>query len=412
MKLRHSTYVEVRLGNIRKNIEHIRSNLAPKSTPIVMVKGQAYGNGLERVSEYLHDKCDITCFGVASLGEAQQLLTAVPQIDTAGRNIFVFSDNEFLNPEFNSYYTEQNAKAADGEGAKLWPILTCAEQINYFVGERFDKFKDTPLCVKVGTGMNRMGVNLDELHDLIPTLKLNGGVDLLLQHFRASGLVGHPVTDEQYHNFEKAKTILRDADVEVRATSCANSGAIERGIGVEETYVRPGCIVYGYSAIENETEAAQKHFRPSHFLYSKIIKAYTVKAGQRVGYGVGDNMVEEDSFVALIPLGYADGFSRYYKGLEVEISPALPHGQDESVASRANQIVGKVFGNVNMDAAAILIRPSVCGKSLDELKDLVKAESEVLVWGPELHKTADSVGTVLDELMCGLTTRVPRVYVE
>ncbi|CAD2214521.1 Alanine racemase, N-terminal domain/Alanine racemase, C-terminal domain containing protein, putative [Angomonas deanei] len=411
MDLRNTTYVEVRLANIKKNLDLIRTTLAPKATPITMIKGQAYGNGLERVGQYLHDKCNVTTLGVAALGEAQQLLSAVPQIDAAGRDVFVFSDTEVMNPKFNAYYTEQNAKAAAGKAAKVWPILGSLEQIHYFVAERSTTFKDTPLCVKVNTGMNRMGVSLEELQDLIPVLKSNGGVDLLLQHFSASGLPSHPATTEQYENFQKAKAILKDAGVEVRATSCANSGAIERGIGVDETYVRPGIMLYGYSAIEDPTFPPTP-LHPCHFLYSKVVKVYTVKAGQRIGYGVGDNMTTEDSCVALIPLGYADGFSRYYKGLEVEISPALPHGQDESIASRANQIVGKVFGNVNMDAAAILIRPSVCGKSLDELKDLVKAESEVLVWGPELNKTAAAVGTISYELMCGLTIRVPRVYVE
>lgn len=411
--LRYTTFVEVRLPNIKYNIDRIREFYAPKATIIAMIKGQGYGNGLVQVGGYLHDNCDIHHFGVAALGEGQRLLLSCPSIDTDGNNVIVFSDTEILNPDLQSAYEDQNKKAANHTGAKIWPILGTREAVEHFCSHRHTIFADTPLCVKLNTGMNRMGLTEDQLADLVPTLKESGGVDLLLQHFSISGSVGHPACKSQYDNFQKAKVFLREAGVEVRATSVANSGAIEQGLGVDETFVRPGIMLYGPTSLDPATVGP--NLRPwdgkaCGFFYTKVVHRYVVRAGQHVGYGVTDNEIKEDSVIVLTPTGYADGFSRFYKGMPVSVSPALPRGVDEDVANLQGQIVGRVFGNVNMDMAAIVVTPGEVGKDVETLLREIQPESKILVWGQDIGAKATAVKTISYELMCGLTERVPRIY--
>ncbi|EPY35606.1 alanine racemase [Strigomonas culicis] len=413
--LRYSSHVEIRLPNIQHNINRIREFYAPKATIIAMIKGQGYGNGLAPVGGYLHESCDIHHFGVATLGEAHHLLQSCPSIDAKGNHVFVCSDTEILNPAMQSAYEEQNRKAASGAGAQLWPILGTRGAVEHFCAQRRTTFADTPLCVKLNTGMNRLGLPRAELEALVPLLRASGGVDLLLQHFSISGAVGHPACASQYECFQRAKAFLRDAGVAVRATSASNSGAIEQGLGVEETYVRPGIMLYGPSSLDPATMTPG--LRPwdgkaCGFFYTKVLHRHVVRAGEHVGYGVRDNQAREDMVVVVVPTGYADGFSRFYKGMPVCVSPALPRGADEDLANLQGQIMGRVFGNVNMDMAAIAVVPSEVGRDIETLLREIRPETTVLLWGQDIGAKATAVNTIPYELMCGLTERIPRVYVQ
>ncbi|KPI86900.1 putative alanine racemase 2 [Leptomonas seymouri] len=419
--LRHSTYLEVRLHHIAHNIELIRTHYAPSARLIAMIKGNAYGNGLERVAGYMHDVCKVDHFGVASLGEAVAVLHGNAHNISRGRanNIVVFSDTELMNESLHHVYTDQNAKHRAGNGAMLAPVLGTEEQLHVFCKHRRTTFKDTPLFLKVNTGMDRLGVELNRLEELAPLLKENGGVDMLLQHFSVSGLVSHSFTKSQYTRFQRAKECLKAAGVEVRGTSAANSGAIEQHLAVEETYVRPGLMLYGPTSLVASSitpDEAPKYRmwdgKCCGYFYTKVLHHYVAKAGSYIGYGITRNLVPEDAVVVLIPTGYADGFMRYYSSMPVTVSPAPPRGYEDDPEVSANALVGVVFGNVNMDMAAVVVHPKAVGLSVGEIMSRIKSESRILVWGNDVAEKAAAVKSIPYQLMCGLSSRVPRRYVE
>lgn len=418
--LRTSSFLEVRLQNIAHNVHLIRTHYAPKAKLIAMVKGQAYGNGLTQVSSYLHDACDVHHFGVASLGEALAILAANPDTIDSGRDnrIVICSDTEVSNEQLWDIYAKQNAKHASGRGAQLMPVLGNEDQVRLFCANRKTIFRNTPLCLKVNTGMNRLGITSDRLSEFAPLLRENGGVDLLMQHFSVSGLVGHSFTKSQYNNFLESKEILASFGVEVRGTSASNSGAIEQRLGVDETYVRPGLMLYGPSSIAKKSisEAEAKLYRPwdgicCGYFYSKVLHHYVAKAGSYIGYGMTRNLVPEDAVVVLISVGYADGFLRYYANMPIAVSPAPPPGQEEDPAVKAAAVVGLVHGNVNMDMSAVVVYPSQVQRGVEEIMSLVKDDSCILMWGNDIAAKAASVKTIPYQLMCGLSVRVPRRYV-
>lgn len=419
--LRHSTYLEVRLAHIAHNINLIRTHYAPKATLIPMIKGNAYGNGLERVAGYLRDHCAVDHFGVASLGEAVAVLQGNAHNINCGRanHVVVFSDTELMDESLHHLYAEQNAKYRAGSGAQLAPVLGTEEHLQMFCKHRNTTFKDTPLCLKVNTGMDRLGVTPERLVELAPLLKENGGVDLLLQHFSVSGLVGHSFTKAQCEKFQQAKASLRGAGVEVRGTSAANSGAIEQRLAVEETYVRPGLMLYGPTSLaaSSITPAEADQYRMwdgkcCGYFYTKVLHHYVAKAGSYIGYGITRNLVPEDAVIVLIPVGYADGFLRYYSNMPVTVSPAPPAGHEENPDVKASALVGVVHGNVNMDMAAVAVHPKAVGLSVEEIMRRIQPESRILVWGNDVAEKAVAVKSIPYQLMCGLSPRVPRRYVE
>lgn len=412
---RHSSYVDVKLSHIGHNISLIREKYAPEATIIAMVKGDAYGHGLVPVSTYMHARCGIRHFGVAALGEALALLEGSPALaadpDVA---IVVFSDPELLNPELRKHYAEQNGKTTPA--AKLWPVIGNQATLEAFCAERTTAFAGVPLCLKVNTGMNRLGLTLAQLEEALPLLASAGGVQLLVQHFSVSGMVDHPNTRRQYENFQKAKAMLRAAGVPLEATSAANSGAIEQRLAVDETFVRPGLMLYGPPSINpamlTPETAAQMDLwqgRAAGYLRTRIIHHYAAMPGDSIGYGYSHNLLTEAAVIVLIPLGYADGFLRYYTGMPVEVPLAAPA---ETPVGRITSVTGKVFGNVNMDMAAIAIYPHSVQLETETLLGLIRDESPVLVWGDDVSAKAVAVHSIPYQLMTALTTRVPRVYSE
>lgn len=422
--MRHSTYLEVRLANIAHNVGLIRRHYAPHATLIPMVKGNAYGNGLSRVAGYLHDHCGVHHFGVAALGEATALLEDNSRTinASAANNVVVFSDTEVMDESLHEVYRHHNGGSTSGSAgpARLWPVLGSARALDIFCKHRSTAFRHTPLCLKVNTGMNRLGLTLSELQERAPLLREHGGVDLLVQHFSVSGLVGHSFTKAQYERFQDAKALLSEAGVEVRATTTSNSGAIEQRIGVEEeTYVRPGLMLYGPTSLVRKTipvtDPPQYRLwdgKACGYFYTKVLAHYVVKAGSYVGYGLTRNLVPEDAVVVVLPIGYADGFLRYYTNMPVTVTPAPPRGCEEDPEVLSSALVGEAHGNVNMDMVAVVVYPSKVNRDLSTIMREVKDDSEVLVWGADVAEKAVVVKSIPYQLMCGLSIRVPRVYME
>ena len=183
--------------------------------------------------------------------------------------------------------------------------------------------------------------------------------------------------------FNKAKKILRDAGVAMKETSVSNSGAVEQKFGQDETYVRPGLMLYGpYSVAPRIWDGHQI----SRF-ETKILKTFLVKKGTPVGYGV--NVAPEDGFIVIVPVGYAD------------LSLSTASGADITV----NGFKGKIFARVNMDMMFLMFDTAVSAK--------LKTGDSIELWNHDNRVISDlaaSMKTIPYQLMCGITNRIPRIY--
>lgn len=365
--MRFSSFVEVNLGMLAENFNRIQS-LAPKAEVLPMVKADAYGNGLVQVSQHLVKECGAKTLGCATIGEALALRENGIKTD-----IIVFSDTEISDVKIRENFIS----------AGISPVLHQASDLEII--ERDSSLSKLPLHVKLNTGMNRLGLTDQDLEKFLPLFKKRG-IKHLITHFARSGdyFKEGDKTHKQLNEFYRMKKFLTDAGVSVEKTSVSNSGAIEQKIGVEESFVRPGLMLYGPPSVTEPM--IWKGHQVSKWV-TKVLSTFQVKKGTPVGYGV--NVADKDSFMAVIPLGYGDGFFTYYSGSRVTI----------------NGISGKVFGRVNMDMTFIQFDP--------EAEKNIHINDKVEIWDHD-NKTilefATQNKTHCYQLMCGISGRIPRIY--
>lgn len=367
--MRYSTYLEVNLGLLEENFNLIR-NLAPRSALVPMVKADAYGNGIIPISQFLVEECGIKFLGCATIGEAIQLRREAPNLDC---EILIFSDIEISNNEARKVYQNLN----------VVPVIHQRSDLSHFLRDL--AYKNIPLVLKINTGMNRLGLSEQDLVEFLPEIKKRG-VEHLMTHFARSGELSRPEdkTQKQYLEFNRIKKMLIDNGVEIRATSVSNSGAIEQKIGVEETYVRPGLMLYGPSSVVGANLWKGKQI--SRWI-TKVLTCFKVVKGTPVGYGVC--VADKDSFFVVLPVGYGDGFLTYFSGVKLKI----------------NGIEGKIFGRVNMDMVFVQFDLSVEGK--------IKNNEVVEIWNHDnnaIMDLASQAKTHPYQIMCAISSRIPRIY--
>ncbi len=374
MRYRTRLYIDLRI--LFENVEKIRK-LCPNNQILFMIKGDGYGHGMTQMVRFAVSELGITEFGCATLGEARRLRDELPDLQFEA---YVFSDT---NLEFQScadYYLHR----------RIIPVLSNMADLEYVLSDR--DFMHFPLCLKFNTGMNRLGLLPSECDKVIELFSKYQRKKIfhLITHFATSSDVITPesATALQYHVFKEVKAKLLAAGIEIERSSAANSGAIEQAFALEETHIRPGLMMYGPSSL-NAPIRHQSLWtgRCISRLETYIISAFEVKKGMTVGYG--GRVVPADGAMALIAIGYGDGFNARMQAPEV-----FYHGMR-----------GEIFGRANMDMTQVFFA------GVDHRK--LKVTDKVYIWGhepDEILRFADQIGAIPYELFCGLTMRVPRLY--
>jgi alanine racemase len=367
--MRFSTFLEVNLGHLGENFARIQA-LAPSAEILPMVKTDAYGNGVLAISKFLINECGCKILGTATLGEALHISQELPNLKV---KILVFSDSEIQKPEFRKHYLN----------GTIIPVLHQKSDLEVIKND--PDFNKLPIYLKLNTGMNRLGLTMEDLEIYLPFLKQRG-VEHLMSHFARSAQIIEigDKSHKQVEEFQKMKKFLLDAGVEIKSTSLANSGAIENKFAINETYVRPGLMLYGPPSVTHPM--VWKGHQISR-LVTKVLSSFQVKKGTPVGYGV--NVADKDSFMAVIPIGYGDGFMTFFSGTKLSI----------------NGIEGRVFGRINMDLTYIQFDPSA--------EAHIKNEDVLEIWNHDnkvITDLATQNKTIPYQLMCGISGRIPRIY--
>lgn len=367
--MRHSSFLEVNLGLMAGNFKSIQA-LAPRAEILPMVKCDAYGNGMIPVSQFLVREMGVKTLGCASLGEALKLVNECPDLNV---NVLVFSDTELRHPDAQNAYLNLN----------ITPVIHQKSDLEIILKE--SAFKKIPLILKLNTGMNRLGLSETDLEAYLPLIKARGVAHLMTHFARSSQILEvQDKTHKQMDEFVRMKKFLLDAGVEIKATSVANSGAIEQKFGVTETYVRPGLMLYGPPSV---IDPIIWNGHQTSKLVTKVLSTFHVKKGVPVGYGV--NVADRDSFMAIIPMGYGDGLVSFGSGTRLKI----------------NGLEGKIFGRINMDMAFIQFEPDASSKIRnDDVIELWNHDNKVIT------DIATQNKTIPYQLMCGISGRIPRIY--
>jgi alanine racemase len=374
--MRYSTQLSINLKYLESNYNKLRK-LAPSNEVIFMVKANAYGHGLEEVVRFSDQEMGIHQFGVASVGEAMQLRINQPDLQC---ELLVFSDTEIGNDSYRECYTNH----------RITPVIHQFSQLELFLQET--DFKFVPLVLKFDTGMNRLGIPIEKITEVVRLLKKHGRteVDHLMTHFSSSflKLKENDRTHRQYGLFVELKKTLQSGGISVNKTSCANSGAIEQQFALEESHIRPGLMMYGPRSVGS--------FRPGDGIWkgesicrlkSTIISMNPIKKGAPVGYG--GHVCHKDGLLVNLPIGYGDGFLTYYSGLK------LKHRSHEY----------QVLGRVNMDLISLLFESTAAAD--------LKVGDEIVFWDHDQQSIVDfsnQAKTIPYQVYTAITSRVPREY--
>jgi len=244
--------------------------------------------------------------------------------------------------------------------------------------------------MKLETGMGRTGFDvhddshLDEMLEALslPHLNFTG----VFTHFAVSDENGDPYTQLQFSRFLHAIDRMEQASGHHFAIRhCANSGAVINYPQMHLDMVRPGLLLYG---VFPAAETGGLDLRPAMSLYSRVSEVTHHHAGDTISYG-RTFTCPHDMRLAVLPVGYADGLLRSLSGK----GDVLLHGK------RAPQV-----GRICMD---------MCMVDVTDIPE-VQPGDVATIFGADLSvaEQAEKAGTIPYELLCAMSQRVQRVYID
>lgn len=337
---------------------------------LAVVKAGAYGHGAVRVSGHLL-KLGAEMLGVALVEEGRELREA--GIDAP---ILVMG----------ALFPEQAAAVIK---LRLTPVLynmAVAQALSTAAKKLQAK---VPVHVKIDTGMGRIGIAPEEAPDFIAALCRLPGIDAqgLMTHFAEADLRDKKYASKQLDRFEALVKELDARGISIPVRHAANSAALLDYRRALFTMVRPGLMLYGYNPLETGGNAGLK---PALSLVTRIAYLKSVSAGIPISYG-RTFVTRRESRIATLPIGYADGYSR-----------SLSNTGEAIVRGVRVPVVGRVC----MDMCMIDVT-DVPGVSEEDVVVLIGSQGSELITADVI---AAKTGTIAYEVLCGISSRVPRIY--
>lgn len=284
-------WLEISKSLLENNIKVVREYLSPGTQLASIVKANAYGHGLKEVAGIIKNLTDI--FGVVELSEAKILrdIGIKKQIINIGSTMPEHADATILLNVLPVIYSMESANALNDAGRKTGT--------------------NVKVFVKVETGMNRCGVCGEELDELMAYLKNAEFVSVigLSTHFARSDDPDPSWTLNQIRRFEKFKEKYIKLGHKLDFSHTANTGATFLYPQSHCNIVRFGIGLYGLSLSSFVYSAGADKLRQAMEYKTKVVQVHSVKKGEAVSYG-GLWIAEKDAKIAIIPVGYADGYSR------------------------------------------------------------------------------------------------------
>ena len=375
--MNHTSYIEISKSAYKKNIQFLRSEVGENTTISAVIKGNAYGHGIENI---------------------------VPIAEGVGiRHFSAFSAAEALRAYNASKNQSEIMIMGMLENSDLEELIE--KGISFFVFE-FDRLEETikvakklrlkaKVHIEVETGFHRTGFEWEDREKLLKTLSSN------LEHLTLSGLCTHYAGAESVSNYVR----VRD---QIKKYLAYKDWLIEKNLVFEKFHsacsaatfsypetimdmVRIGIASYGFWPTQETymykfKTLPENNKNPLKRLInwkSTIMSLKKVKMGDFIGYG-SSYMAPRDMVIALVPIGYSNGFSR------------LLSNQGKVLIS--GKIVS-VVGTVTMNSIAV---------DITDLNGVKKGDEVVLIGKQKKNEiTVASFGESTQQVNYELLTRLP-----
>lgn len=361
----HETILEVNLNAVVANLNFYRSFMRPETKLVCMVKADAYGTGSVEVAKTLQDhRVDYLAVAVADEGVTlrkngitSNIMIMNPEM-TAFKTMFDYD----LEPEVYSFrLMDALVKAAEREGITGYPVH-----------------------IKLDTGMHRLGFDPEkDMEEVIYRLKRQNAIipRSVFSHFVGADSDGFDeFSARQFTLFTEAAGRLQSAFDHKILRHMDNSAGIEHFPERQLDMCRLGLGLYGIDSRDNRV------LNTVSTLKTTILQLRNVPKEETVGYS-RKGILERDSVIAAIPIGYADGLNR-----------RLGNGRCHCLV---NGCKAPYVGNICMDVAMIDVTGIDC-----------KEGDAVEIFGGNLPVTvlSDSLGTIPYEVLTSVSGRVKKVY--
>ena len=371
------TWAEVSLTTLRQNFRAVCGHVSQSVTVCAVVKAHAYGHGAVECARAL-EREGAKWFGVTSTDEGLALRDGGIAGNILLMTGFWRGDEELV--------IENRLTPAVWQREHIERLESAAERVR----------KDSVnVHLKIDTGMARLGASFEELPHLLGMLSAARHVKVegLFSHLASAEVVDSQQVDEQMARFERAVALAKQSSVLPVYQHIANTSAIATRPKAWMNFVRPGIALYGYQLPSLlEGKSFDLPVQPVLSWKTRIFSLRDVAAGQAIGYG-GAFVASGAARIAALPVGYADGLSR-------------------KLSSRGRVIVNDryapIVGNVSMDITLV----DVTGIEGAEIG------TEAIILGQSAHCSvtaadhAQFAGTIPYEILCNISKRVPRRYLE
>lgn len=371
-KRRSRSWIEINTSNLKHNARILQANMQPRCELMAVVKANAYGHGAVRVAKCMNE-IGVKSFAVATIDEGIELRENGIQGDIL---ILGFTHVRRAD-ELSSYHLIQTVIDYD-YALKL-------NQSNQII----------QVHIKIDTGMHRLGLCVGDIDNVLRIFRLSS--------LRVSGIYTHlcvadsleedclNYTKKQINTFYQLLQQLIKSGVNLPKVHIQSSYGLLNYPELQCDYARIGIALYGTLSEQNQTKL-KLNLRPVLALKSRVAMIREVAAGEGVGYG-RDCLMKDNSRVAVLPIGYADGLPRNLSEDRVDV---LLHGQ------RA-----PLIGRICMDQLLIDVTDIPQLKPGD-IATLIGSVGQEEITALEV---AHNAGTITNELLSRIGARLEYLYI-
>lgn len=349
-------YLEIDLNNLEHNVKVLKRAMPQKCELMAVVKAEAYGHGLYEIATHLN-KIGVKAFAVATIDEGIKL-----------RQYGVLGEILILG------YTAP-ARAKELRKYDLTQTL-----IDYKYALLLDKQGYNVMThIKVDTGMHRLGFDAKDIEKISAVFSM--------KHIKVSGIYTHLCaadsidekdiffTNVQIESFYNLLNQLKEKGITIPKIHIQSSYGLLNYPELKCDYVRVGVSLYGVLSSPNDRTKLHLDLRPVLSLKSRVILLREIKKGESVGYS-RSFVANRDSLIALLPVGYADGYPR---NLSCGKSYVLINGHQ-----------APVVGKICMDQLAVDVT-DIPNVKTGSIATLIGKDGKEEITAPMVAESAESI---------------------
>src|SRR2546421_2798788 len=373
MRAERPTWVEIDLSAIANNTRQIKAMVGPQVRVLASLKADAYGHGALKVARtVLHNGASM--LGVATISEAAPLREA-----GVNAPILVFG-----------YVPPWQMREAVRLG--LTVTLYSVESAQALARAALALRQTVKVHVKVDSGMGRLGIRAEQVEEVLALVheilaQSNLELEGIFTHFAMADTVDQAHVRIQLARFQEVLLTLEQQGLRPPLVHAANSAAMISLPEARFDMVRPGIALYGLDP--SDEVYLPERFRPALAFKTQVAQVKVIPAGECISYGC-TYITEHPTRVAVLPVGYADGFRR----APANWGSVLIHGQE-----------APILGRVCMDQCMVDVSQILQTRVGDEVVLIGRQGQATLT----AEQVAQRLGTSNYEVVSAILARVPRV---